>query len=380
MTSRSPIHGSLPPRLAIASIAGFWGFYILLMTLRSFMLNPMDAQIELLGLRLLVCLLAMAVTFAFHACLARNPAASLRRRIVLAVALAGIAAAGFAVIELIVYQDPPKCVPPPPDMHKPIADTLLLGGLASKACAASAYISFVIHYVEGYFLMVAWAALYLAFSYAAEKGAWERHAADLRDSARLAELRALRYQVNPHFLFNTLNSLTALVMAGRMAQAEQVIRRMSTFFRMSLTGDPTEDVPLREEIDLQRLYLDIEMVRFPDRLRYSIDIPEALMSASAPGLILQPLVENAVKHGVARSRDIVTIRISARDLDGRLELTVSDDASAPKGVDEGAGIGLRNVANRLAARFGEAGRLDWQAPAEGGFVVVLHFPWILDGR
>ncbi len=153
-----------------------------------------------------------------------------------------------------------------------------------------------------------------------------------------------------------------------------MIAHMSTFLRTSLSGDPTEDVPLGEEIKLQRLYLEIEMVRFPDRLHYAIDVPDALMTVSVPGLILQPLVENAVKHGVARTRDIVTIRIAARDLTGMLELTVSDDASGPAGMHDGAGIGLRNVADRLAARYGEAGRLEYGAEVGGGFLATLRLP------
>src|SRR5690606_13935264 len=143
---------------------------------------------------------------------------------------------------------------------------------------------------------------YLALCYAAAVRGAEREAAGFRAAAQAAELRALRYQVNPHFLFNTLNSLSSLVMTDKKEEAERMIINLATFFRTSLTGDPTEDVPLYEEIRLQRLYLDIETVRFPDRLKVEVDVPDPLRTACVPGLILQPIVENAVKYGVSRAR------------------------------------------------------------------------------
>jgi LytS/YehU family sensor histidine kinase len=233
---------------------------------------------------------------------------------------------------------------------------------------------------NGYFFFASWAALYLALCYAAELGAVERRAAQLQAAAQAAELRALRYQVNPHFLFNTLNSLSSLVMTGKKAAAEQMILNLATFFRTSLTGDPTEDVPLADEIQLQRLYLDIETVRFPDRLVVAIDLPDALRGACVPGLILQPLVENAVKYGVSRSRRPVTIRIRASAINDRLQLTVDDDGE-PAGEPEvaGTGVGLRNVRDRLAARDGDAGQSVWAPGPDGGFTVTLALPLVRDG-
>src|SRR5690606_40575321 len=117
-----------------------------------------------------------------------------------------------------------------------------------------------------------------------------------------AELRSLRYQVNPHFLFNTLNSLSTLVMRSQPGEAERMILNLSKFYRTSLSADPLEDVALSEEVHLQNLYLDIEAVRFPERLKVEIDIPDELLGVLVPGLILQPLAENAIKHGVAQDR------------------------------------------------------------------------------
>jgi len=127
---------------------------------------------------------------------------------------------------------------------------------------------------------------------------------------------------------------------------------------MSLAGDPTADIALSEEAFLQRLYLDIEGVRFPDRLTVTFDIPDAVRDLPVPGMILQPLVENAVKHGAARSRDPVSIRIAALAQGGCLHLSVENDgASAAPDPAPGNGIGLQNVRDRLAARYGAEARL-----------------------
>jgi len=159
-----------------------------------------------------------------------------------------------------------------------------------------------------------------------------------------------------------------------------VIQTLSTFYRRSLADDPTADVPLREEFALQRLYLDIEGVRFPRRLRARYELPAELEDAKVPGMILQPLVENSVKHAVAPSSGTVTITLAAREEYGRLVLTVSDDgqggddAESGRGeVRAGYGIGLANVRERLEARFGaEATIASGSVP--GGYSSQLRMP------
>ena len=235
--------------------------------------------------------------------------------------------------------------------------------------------------LNGYFFFAAWGALFLALSYAAAVRAAEREAAGYRAAARDAELRALRYQVNPHFLFNTLNSLSTLILKDRKDDAESMILNLSTFFRTSLTADPTEDVVLSEEIRLQRLYLDIEAVRFPERLIVDINVPAALADACVPCLILQPLVENAIKYGVSRARQPVTIRITAREDSHGLVLSVEDDGE-PLGDDvklHGAGVGLKNVTDRLKARFGSEAACRYGPLANGGFGVTIFMPLIRNG-
>ena len=195
-----------------------------------------------------------------------------------------------------------------------------------------------------------------------------------------AELRSLRYQVNPHFLFNTLNSLSAMVMTGKAEAAETMIQTLSNFYRRSLTGDPTGDLSLEEEIGLQKLYLDIEAVRFPERLRSTWDIPAELAEAQLPGMILQPLIENSVKYAVAASRKAVTITIAAREEFGRLVLSVTDDGPGqPARSEQGHGIGLANVRDRLAARFGDAASLA-SGPGEArGWRTVVRLPLVRHG-
>src|SRR5206468_5538447 len=204
------------------------------------------------------------------------------------------------------------------------------------------------------FFFIGWSAFYLAAEAQADALAAHRRVADAESAAQAAQVRALRYQVNPHFLFNTLNSLSSLVMTGRTDRAETMLLALSTFFRTSLSIDPGADVTLAEEIGLQRLYLDIEMARFPDRLTVEIDVPPELEKARLPALLLQPIVENAIKYGVSKSRKSVAIRIAARHTDNRqMVLEVSNRLKhggkdeLPAATHEGTGVGLSNVRQRL---------------------------------
>lgn len=226
-----------------------------------------------------------------------------------------------------------------------------------------------------YFLLLSWCALYIAMGQAVQARVAERRQGEYRRAAKAAELKSLRYQVNPHFLFNTLNSLSALVMTNRNEQAETMIQTISTFYRRSLSGDPTDDVALSEEIELQRLYLKIEAVRFPDRLKVAIDVPDALASARIPGMILQPLVENSVRYAVAPVSRPVAIRLSAKEEYEQLVITVADDGPGGTGEprDGGFGIGLANVQDRLKARFGDAASVV-SGPGETGWRTIIHMP------
>jgi LytS/YehU family sensor histidine kinase len=237
--------------------------------------------------------------------------------------------------------------------------------------------------VTWYFLFATWAAIYVALSSAAQLRLAERRASEFERAAQSAQLRALRYQVNPHFLFNTLTSLSSLIMARREEEAELMIMNLSNFFRASLATDPAADVSLSEEIALQRLYLDIEKARFPNRLQVEVDIPERLQSARVPALLLQPVVENAIKYGVARAKNVVTLTIRAQQDGARLQLIVEnsgDPAAAPaQGEEPSTGVGLTNVCERLQARFGVSTSCEYGPRPEGGFRVALTMPLVTHG-
>jgi len=234
--------------------------------------------------------------------------------------------------------------------------------------------------VTWFFFFAAWSAFYIAMVAQSQALGAQRRAAEAESAARAAQVRALRYQVNPHFLFNTLNSLSSLVMSGRPQEAEEMILKLSTFFRSSLSLDPFADVTLAEEIALQRLYLDIERVRFPKRLRVEIDVPPELETARLPALILQPVVENAIKYGVSPTRERVTLRITAREAGpGRITVEISNSGKAetPRERDdtpEGTGVGLGNVCERLRARFGNAAQCEFGPIDGGGYRVVMTLP------
>ncbi len=234
--------------------------------------------------------------------------------------------------------------------------------------------------VTWFFFFAAWSAFYMAMLAQAQALGAQRRAAEAESAAQSAQVRALRYQVNPHFLFNTLNSLSSLVIGGRPHEAEEMILKLSTFFRTSLSLDPTADVTLAEEIELQRLYLDIEKVRFPKRLKVEVDVPPELEKARVPGLILQPVVENVIKYAVSGSRETVVLKIAAQEAGpGRFTIDVinSAGAAARKRRAEppaGTGVGLANVCQRLAARFGTAAQCEFGSMPDGGYRVTMTLP------
>ncbi len=222
-----------------------------------------------------------------------------------------------------------------------------------------------------------WTTAYLALNYSITTREQERRFNALRTEAQDAKIRALRYQINPHFLFNALNSIAELI-GENHEQAEKMVLNLAGFFRTTLAIDPTEDVRLANEIELQRLYLDMERVRFPERLAYSVDVPPELGDALVPSLILQPLVENAVKHGIGRSEGGTRITIRARGEAEMLHLSVANDVANlgedPIGSDRGAGVGLDNVRNRLAARYGGDFTMAAHPQGPNGFSVEIGFP------
>lgn len=355
-------------QMALLTIIGFWAFYALVLSMRAAVLD-FPAQEVLFQRRMTVAVVGVFLTWLLYCFLRLADRRPLGFRVGLAFAAAvpcaaAIAAANFYVFNL--YE--PISLFRDQDLGKSIRD--LKEEMGFDIWQEIADLA-----VTHYFSLIAWASLYLALGYAREVREAERKASRFAQAAQDSELRSLRYQVNPHFLFNTLNSLSSLVITGKPKEAESMIQSLSNFYRTSLSSDPLEDVTLEEEVDLQRLYLEIEGVRFPKRLRTVIDIPPDLMGQYVPALILQPLVENAIKYGVSRSTRPVTITIKAKRADDDIILSVTDDGD-PMDHDHqgGNGIGLANVRDRLEARYKSTARLDTKVPPEGGYVATLTLP------
>ena len=380
----------VPFKTVLASVAGLWLCYFILTTLRWELLG-LGFSGELLLLRPLACLAGMAVTLALWLILRVFDARPLWVKIAAALILSVPAAVLLVKSNELVFASMQDRVNQSLDAGQGGSSTPggtwapdpLSDGGTDPHDEGTVVIQQVspwqrlIEEVFGrYFMMLAWCALYLALLTGEKARAAERREGAFKRAAKAAELRSLRYQVNPHFLFNTLNSLSALVLTGKTQAAEQMIQQLSTFYRRSLADDPTADVPLREEFALQKLYLDIETVRFPRRLRAVYKLPPELEDAKVPGMILQPLVENTVKHAVAPTSGQVTITLEAREEYGRLVITVSDDGSSASNRGEavrGFGIGLANVCERLTARFGEEASVV-SGPVPGGYSSQLRVP------
>ena len=381
--------------LALKSILGFWLVYYLTVVGRAF-LSPDPGTI--LFNRSFTLIIGIVLTLGIYAAIklfARQE--SLRRLVIVGVLASFLAAAAQAAVLIAVdrYQDKPQDelrftsreghrvietgnqLRVEREGHEPLVLTYpRIGELQPwfqfRVAADSA--------VTWFFFFAAWSAFYIAMLSQAQALGAQRRVAEAESAARAAQVRALRYQVNPHFLFNTLNSLSSLVMSGRPEEAEEMILKLSTFFRSSLSLDPSADVTLAEEIALQSLYLDIERVRFPRRLKVEIDVPPQLETARLPALILQPVVENAIKYGVSPTREKVVLRIAAKEAGpGRFKLEISN--SGKNGLvrkrddtPEGTGLGLGNVCERLRARFGSAAQCDFGPIDGGGYRVVMTLP------
>ena len=193
----------------------------------------------------------------------------------------------------------------------------------------------------------------------------------------LANLNALKMQLQPHFLFNTLNSITALIRCGSSREAEEITAGLGELLRRLLDHKQEMIVPVEREFDFLRRYLEIERMRFQNRLRYEIQAEPECLTAKMPNLLLQPLVENAMKHGISRDPDARLVRISARREGGELILEVYNDGSPlrdPEG-GSGAGIGLQNVRARLGLMYGPGSSLTLRNHPLRGVSAVIRLPF-----
>jgi signal transduction histidine kinase len=235
----------------------------------------------------------------------------------------------------------------------------------------------------------AWSALYYAINFFLQVEEQADRLERLEAQATSAQLAMLRYQLNPHFLFNTLNSISTLVLLKQTEPANAMLTRLSGFLRHTLVTQPGGKVSVAQEVETLKLYLDIERMRFEERLRTVFKIEPAAAQASIPSLLLQPLVENAIKYAVSPQEEGARISLTAQVIGNRLRVIVadtgpgsqaavarvSDALSGTRAVS--TGVGLANIRDRLAQAYGEDHRFQIDNPPEGGFTVTIEIPYEL---
>ncbi len=239
-------------------------------------------------------------------------------------------------------------------------------------------LSFMEVYTSGFTIMAAWSVLYFAIKYYQIFQEVQKSALKSAAMAHEAQLKMLRYQLNPHFLFNTLNAISTLILEQQTELANRMVTKLSSFLRYSLDNDPMQKITLEQELAALKLYLDIEKVRFEERLNLELDIEQQAAGALIPSLLLQPLVENAIKYGIARSEEGGRLRIAARVFAGDLLLEVSDDGPGVELVDgqipDANGVGLRNTRERLEELYGSHHSFRLSETEPHGLTIRMRIP------
>ena len=241
------------------------------------------------------------------------------------------------------------------------------------------YLKIVLRYFH-YSFIIYWVIVAAAHAVRYYQSSRDREVEGIRLQAELtqAQLATLRMQLQPHFLFNTLHTIASLVRDGRGEAATTTIARLGELLRQTLGNVQRNEVPLREELSFIEAYLEIEQTRFSDRLAVRFDVDQETLGAMVPNLSLQPLVENAIRHGVARDPSAGRIEVRAARRDGALRIEVRNDGPAYTGNGSSGGVGLANTRARLHRLYGSAYRLELLPDQSGGTVAVLEVPWQAD--
>jgi sensor histidine kinase YesM len=228
-------------------------------------------------------------------------------------------------------------------------------------------------------VLAGWSALYFGINFYLIVEAQIDQMQHLESQASSAQLAMLRYQLNPHFLFNTLNSISTLVLLKQTERANAMLSRLSSFLRYTLANEPTAQVTIAQEVETLKLYLEIEKMRFEDRLRPVFDIDPRVAKARLPSLLLQPLVENAIKYAVTPQEDGAEITVAARLSGERVQIDVSDSGPGLNETNKrpslSTGVGLANIRDRLAQAFGADHKFDARSIPGGGFRVEIDIPF-----
>jgi sensor histidine kinase YesM len=227
-------------------------------------------------------------------------------------------------------------------------------------------------------LLAAWTALYYGINYFLLLEDQIRLRERLESQASSAQLAMLRYQLNPHFLFNTLNSISTLVLLKHTERANAMLARLSSFLRYTLANEPTAKVTLAQEVETLKLYLEIEKMRFEDRLRPHFRIESETIGARLPSLLLQPLIENAIKYAVTPAENGADIWLTASREGQAVRIEVADNGNGDGSeiaASPSTGVGLANIRDRLSQAYGAAHRFETKQNDHGGFSVVVEIPF-----
>ncbi len=247
-------------------------------------------------------------------------------------------------------------------------------GVTLKSITSQLFLTFTV--------LGGWTALYFGINFYLIVEEQNDQLERLGTQASSAQLAMLRYQLNPHFLFNTLNSISTLVLLKETERANAMLSRLADFLRFTLIYEPTAHVTVAQEVQTLKLYLEIEKMRFENRLRPVFEIDPRAERARLPSLLLQPLVENAIKYAVTPSEEGAEIAVSARLVGERVRITVSDTGPGlienKLGPSLSTGVGLANIRDRLVQAYGPDHRFDSRSTPGGGFAVEIEIPYQLD--
>ena len=274
--------------------------------------------------------------------------------LILSLAVVGIAAMAFSVIETWSYA------------------TFL------KPTAKPVGVEYLGAILLNFSLLAAWAALYYGINYFLLLEDEIRQREMLEGQASTAQLAMLRYQLNPHFLFNTLNSISTLVLLKQTERANAMLARLSSFLRYTLVNEPAGKVTLAQEVETLKLYLEIEKMRFEDRLRPHFRIESETIGARLPSLLLQPLIENAIKYAVTPIEGGADIWITARREGQAVRIEVADNGNADGAelaASPSTGVGLANIRDRLAQAYGAGHAFTTTKNERAGFSVIIEIPY-----
>lgn len=354
--------------IAIKSIFGVWGAYFVFVTSRF--LYVVQGNVDALFVqRILMTSICITSTWLLYRLLIAVRGRGMKSAIFMLTLPTVVLANYIAILDQIVF-----------DHEAVVFDFSYLLKAVDFASFDWAYV--LDEAFTRYFIFAGWGALYLALSHSQDAQRMMAHSRQLERVNRESELRALRYQLNPHFVFNALNSVSSLIIDRQNQQAEKMVDDLADYMRAVLTGGAQDMITVEEEIAQQVRYLEIERMRFPERLRYSVDIDQATKDWSIPSLIIQPLIENAIKFGVSGSDQPINITISAQSEGDRMRISVANDGRVieptaradDRSTGTGTGTGLTNVQDRLRTLYGQNASLLLANSKDGMATATIILP------